>query len=94
MLILLLFVRFVLGIDFGSKSALVVLTTIVGSLTGASFGAFISALVKKGENLKVAIIITVSTAGSFLRHDVCQDEVHRPEHRADPGLSEPVNLTH
>lgn len=66
MLILLLFVRFVLGIDFGSKSALVVLTTIVGSLTGASFGAFISALVKKGENLKVAIIITVSMAGSFL----------------------------
>lgn len=66
MSILLLFLRFVLGIDFGSRTLLVVLTTFVGTMTGISFGAFISSLVKKGENLKVAIIITVSMTGSFL----------------------------
>lgn len=66
MSILLLFLRFVLGIDFGNRVLLIVLTTFVGSMTGISFGAFISSLVKKGENLKVAIIITVSMTGSFL----------------------------
>lgn len=66
MSILLLFLRFVLGIDFGSRTLLVVLTTFVGTMTGISFGAFISSLVKKGENIKVAIIITVSMTGSFL----------------------------
>lgn len=66
MSILLLFLRFVLGIDFGNRVLLIVLTTFVGSMTGISFGAFISSLVKKGENLKVSIIITVSMTGSFL----------------------------
>lgn len=66
MSILLLFLRFVLGIDFGNRVLLLVLTTFVGTMTGISFGAFVSSLVKKGENLKVAIIITVSMTGSFL----------------------------
>lgn len=64
--ILLLFLRFVLQIDFGSRVLLLVLTTFVGTMTGMSFGSFISSLVKKGENLKVAIIVTVTMAGSFL----------------------------
>lgn len=66
MSILLLFLRYVLGIDFGNRVLLLVLTTFVGTMTGISFGAFVSSLVKKGENLKVAIIITVSMTGSFL----------------------------
>ncbi|MBO1265001.1 ABC transporter permease [Proteiniclasticum sp. SCR006] len=66
MSILLLFLRFVLGIEFGDRVLLLVLTTFVGTMTGISFGAFVSSLVKKGENLKVAIIITVSMTGSFL----------------------------
>ena len=66
MSILLLFLRFVLGIEFGNRVLLLVLTTFVGTMTGISFGAFVSSLVKKGENLKVAIIITVSMTGSFL----------------------------
>lgn len=66
MSILLLFLRFVLGIEFGDRVILVILTVIVGSLTGLTFGAFISSLIKKGENIKVAMIVGVSMAGSFL----------------------------
>lgn len=66
MLILLLFLRFVLNIDFGARALLVVLTTLIGSLVGITFGSFISSLIKKGENIKVSIIVAVSMTGSFL----------------------------
>lgn len=66
MSILLLFLRFILGIDFGDRFPLVILSTVVGSLTGITFGAFVSSLVKKGENIKVSIIVSVTMTGSFL----------------------------
>jgi len=66
MFILLLFLRYVLRVDFGSKSVYVVITTITGSLTGLSFGAFISALVKKSEGIKIAILVGGTMTGSFL----------------------------
>lgn len=64
--VLLLFLRYVLQIDFGSKSNYVVLTAIIGSVAGVSFGAFIGALVKKSENIKTGILIGVTMTGSFL----------------------------
>lgn len=64
--ILLLFLRYALHVDFGPRSAYVVLTAIAGSVTGLFFGAFVSALSKKGENLKIAILLAVSLTGSFL----------------------------
>lgn len=66
MLALLVFLRFVLRVDFGSKTGYVLLTTVVGSAAGIAFGAFISAIVKKSENMKVGIIISISMTGSFL----------------------------
>lgn len=66
MSILLLFLRFVLGIAFGERVGLLIVTTFVATATGISFGAFISALIKKGENLKVALIVSVTMVGSFL----------------------------
>ena len=66
MSILLLFLRFVLNIDFGPKTGFVLLTTVIGSVAGISFGAFISAIVKKSENIKIAILIGVIMTGSFL----------------------------
>lgn len=65
MLILLLFLRYVLQIEFGAKTGYVILTTALGSLAGISYGAFISALVKKSENVKVAILIGSTMFGSF-----------------------------
>ncbi|NLN06576.1 MAG: ABC transporter permease [Firmicutes bacterium] len=66
MFILLLFLRFALQIAFGEKSFYVVLTTVLGSVAGVSFGALVSAMVKKGENIKVAIMLGVTMTGSFL----------------------------
>lgn len=64
--VLLIFLRFVLNVDFGPKTGYVVLTSVLGSITGISFGAFISAIVKKSEGIKVAILIGVSMIGCFL----------------------------
>ena len=63
---LLLFIRFALRIDFGDRFFLIYLTVILGSLTGFMFGAFISALIKKSENIKTAVIVAVTMVGSFL----------------------------
>lgn len=64
--VLLLFLRYVLQIDFGYKSNYVVLTAIIGSVAGVSFGVFIGALVKKSENIKIGILLGVTMTGSFL----------------------------
>lgn len=66
MLALLGFIRYVLNIDFGPRTGYVLLTMVIGSITGVFFGAFVSALVKKSEGIKVAVLIGVSMLGSFL----------------------------
>ncbi len=57
---------FILKIDFGNQLGLVLLTCFVGCAAGISFGAFISAVVKKGEGVKVAIFIASTMTASFL----------------------------
>lgn len=66
MMVLLLYIQFVLQIDFGSKWLLIVATTMLSSFVGVAFGAFISALVKGNEGMKTAVIIGVSMLGSML----------------------------
>lgn len=66
MLALLGFIRYVLDIDFGPRAGYVLLTTVIGSITGVFFGAFVSAVVKKSEGIKIAVLIGVSMLGSFL----------------------------
>ncbi|MFZ7132328.1 MAG: ABC transporter permease [Eubacteriales bacterium] len=66
LLILLGYLYFVLGIDFGTKVGYVLLTTFIGSIVGLTFGAFISAVVKRSEGIKIAILIGVTMLGSFL----------------------------
>ncbi len=63
---LLLFLIFVLKINFGSQIGYIVLTCFVGTLTGVTFGALISAIVTKKEGIKIAIIIGGSMIMSFL----------------------------
>lgn len=73
MLILLAYMVFILKIDFSTKTALVLLTTFIGSIAGFSFGAFISAIIKKSEGLKVGILISVTMLCSFLAGMMYQD---------------------
>lgn len=65
-LALLAFLAFGLKVDFGPRAGLVVLTAFTGCLVGFSSGAFVGAAVRKGEGLKVAVLISYSMAGSFL----------------------------
>nr|WP_319487157.1 ABC transporter permease [uncultured Caproiciproducens sp.] len=93
LLILLAYLRFGLNIDFGAKTGLVLLTTFVGSVIGILFGAFVSALVPKGEGIKVAIMLAVSMTGSFLAGMMYQDIKYIVAQKV-PILSylNPVNL--
>ena len=64
--LLVLFLRFVLGVSFGNRIGHILLTVVSGSLAGVSFGACISALVKKSEGIKVALLIGITMLGSAL----------------------------
>ena len=66
LLAVLAYIRFVLGVSFGSQTWMVLLTCFAGSILGVSFGAMISALTKLKEQAKVAILITVSMVCCFL----------------------------
>lgn len=93
MLSLLAFVRYVLNIDFGPRAGLVLLTTIIGSIAGVFFAAFVSAVVKKSEGIKIAVLIGVSMLGSFLAGMMSTDIKYTISRNA-PIISwiNPVNL--
>ncbi|MDD4387497.1 MAG: ABC transporter permease [Clostridia bacterium] len=63
---LLVYLMFGLGVDFGNKIGYVILTAIVSSLTGVSFGAMIGSVVKGTESFKSGILISVTMLLSFL----------------------------
>ncbi len=93
MLVLLAYLMFVLRIDFGPRTGFVVLTTFLGSAAGLSFGAFVSALGKKSEGIKIAVIIGVTMLCSFLSGMMYQDMKYIIAQKV-PVLSflNPVNL--
>ena len=66
MMMVLAYIMFVLKIDFGMRYSYIILTTIVGSITGITIGAFISSLLKISENMKVAIVVAFTMVCSFL----------------------------
>lgn len=65
-LIALLYIVFVLGVDFGERWALMLLTCFVGSVTGVSYGTFIGSAFKKNENLKYGVLIGITMFLTFL----------------------------
>jgi ABC-2 type transport system permease protein len=73
-LILISYLVFVLKIDFGNKTGFVLLTAFIGVNLGFSFGAFISAVVKKSEGVKVAAIVGVTMICCFfagmMQHEI------------------------
>jgi len=65
-LILLGYLHFALKIDFGDQLSYILLLCFVGCATGISFGTMVSALIKKSEGVKIAILISTTLIGSFL----------------------------
>lgn len=64
-LMLLGYLYFGLKIDFGNQLPYILLLSFVGCTVGVSLGSVISALVKKKEGIKIAILLAVSMIGSF-----------------------------
>lgn len=64
--IVLSYIIFALGIDFGNKVLFIILTCIIGSLVGVTMGAFIAAATKWSEIVKTAIIICLSMVFCFM----------------------------
>jgi ABC-2 type transport system permease protein len=64
--ILLGYLNFALKISFGSQFGYIALTCLVGTITGVTFGTCISSIVKKGEGVKVGILITLSMIMTFM----------------------------
>lgn len=93
MLLFLAFLVYVLGVDFGPKIGLIMVTMFVGSLTGITFGAFVGAVVKGTENAKTGILIGATMIGSFLSGMMFGDMKYLIQTRF-PLLSwiNPVNL--
>ena len=66
MLVLIAYLRFALSVDFGNQLPYILLLCFAGSASGVSLGAMVSALIKKSEGVKVAILIMLSIATSTL----------------------------
>ncbi|MCL2815321.1 MAG: ABC transporter permease [Oscillospiraceae bacterium] len=66
LLIVVAYIIFVLGADFGSKLWLVLLTCFAGSVLGVAFGAMVAVASKLKEQAKVAILISVTMMCCFL----------------------------
>lgn len=64
--LLLLFLKFILKVDFGQKMSFVVLLAVIGDLAGISFGIFIASVFRFSENVKTGITIAVSMFLSVL----------------------------
>ena len=65
-LLLLAYLILALGVDFSGKIPFILLAGLVSCFTGVSFGAFIAALVKGDEKLKMSIAIASTMVLSFL----------------------------
>lgn len=92
-LILLAYLHFALHIDFGPRTGLVVVTACAGALLGLSFGTFVSALLKKSEGMKFAVLIAATMAGCIMAGMMSPDIKYIIDIYAPPlAWLNPVNL--
>lgn len=64
--ILFLYTLFVLGVDYGSNTGLIILLAIVGSFAGLALGTFVGTIFKASENIKTGILIALTMLGCYL----------------------------
>lgn len=64
--ILLGYLNFALKISFGSQFGYIALTCLASVITGVTFGTCIASIVKKGEGVKIGILITLTMTMSFM----------------------------
>lgn len=64
--ILFLYTLFVLGVDYGSNTGLILLLAIIGSFAGLALGTFVGTIFKASENTKTGILIALTMLGCYL----------------------------
>lgn len=64
--VLLIYLRYVLKLDFQGQTGPMLLISLIGSMIGVSLGMFTGSIGKMGEGIKVGILIGVSMVFSFL----------------------------
>lgn len=67
------FLKFILKIKFGDNLGIVLLTSVIGSLCGISFGAFISVIVKTNLKVREAILTAFTIGSGFLAGMIVAD---------------------
>lgn len=65
-LLLFLYLIVVLGLNFGNKLPLIILTGLIGTLLGTAMGVFFGTIIKGSLNVKVSVSMTISMLFSFL----------------------------
>ncbi len=65
-ILLFIYTIFVLNVDYGDNTPLVILLGFIGSLSGLSLGLFIGTVFKVGENTKTGILLATTMTGCFL----------------------------
>ncbi|MBQ3583496.1 MAG: ABC transporter permease [Lachnospiraceae bacterium] len=65
-LLILAFIHFVLGVNFGSRYGWIILTSLIGATTGLSFGYLLGSISNKSLNFKSNLVVAISMICSFL----------------------------
>ncbi len=92
-LAVLAFIRFALGVNFGDRYGLIILTAIVGGTMGLSFGYFFGSITKKDLNFKNNMVMGISMICSFLAGMMSNKVKYVVEQHAPLiGRINPVNL--
>ena len=61
--LLILFMRFVLGVDFGDNMGLIMLLAGIGSLTATMFGMLLAVTFKMSDNVKQVVVLIITMVG-------------------------------
>ena len=61
--LLILFMRFVLGVDFGDNMGLIMLLAGIGSLTATMFGMLLAVTFKMSDNAKQVVVLIITMVG-------------------------------
>lgn len=65
-IILLIYLRYILHLDFQGQTKEMLLISLIGSMIGVSMGIFIGSIGRMSEGIKIGIILGVSMISSFL----------------------------
>lgn len=65
-LILLIYLRYILHLDFNGQLPDMLLISLIGSMIGVAMGIFIGSIGRMGEGIKIGILLGVSMVCSFL----------------------------